>query len=156
MKLTTRSKYGTRLLLDIALHSENGPVTGKDIARREGLSLKYLEKLLKKLGEAGYIKGKRGPNGGNVLTMPPEEISIGAVVQVLDGQEDLKLDCGNEQATCPRAGVCLRRSIWDDASRAMYKLLDSYTLADLIKDARLCPLHEQGEPAAAPVRPKGS
>ena len=99
MKLTTRSKYGTRLLLDIALHSENGPVTGKDIARREGLSLKYLEKLLKKLGEAGYIKGKRGPNGGNVLTMPPEEISIGAVVQVLDGQEDLKLDCGNEQAT---------------------------------------------------------
>lgn len=166
MKLTTRSKYGTRLLLDIALHSENGPVPGKDIARREGISFKYLEKLLKKLSEAGYIKGKRGPNGGNVLTMAPEEITIGAVVQVLDGQESLKLDCGNEFATCPRAGVCLRRSIWDDASRAMYKLLDSYTLADLIKDARLCPLHDPDQtkaastlkqaPAPRPTKTKGS
>lgn len=140
MKLTTRSRYGTRLLLDIALHSEDGPVPSKDTAQREGISLKYLEKLIKMLNEAGYVKGKRGPNGGNVLTKTPEDISIGAVAKILDGQEDRMLECDGDPSTCSRAAVCLRRSIWDDASQAMYKMLDSYTLADLIKDARLCPI----------------
>ncbi len=145
MKLTTRSRYGLRLLLDIALHSESGPVPSKDSAQREDISLKYLEKLIKMLNEAGYIKGKRGPNGGNVLTMSPEEISIGKVAQILDGQEDRILECDGDVSTCPRAAVCLRRSIWDDASQAMYKMLDSYTLADLIKDHRLCPLNQNNK-----------
>lgn len=139
MKLTTRSRYGTRLLLDIALHSANGPVPSKDSARREEISLKYLEKILKILKESGYIKGKRGPNGGNVLTMEPDEISLGKLTQALEG-DDTVLDCEGDVTTCPRAAVCLRRSIWDDANLAMYKMLDSYTLSDLIKDARLCPM----------------
>ncbi len=126
------------MLVDIALYSAKGPVPSKDTAKRENISLKYLEKLIKKLNEAGYIKGKRGPNGGNVLTMAPEDISIGKVVQILDGQEDSIFGCEGDVKTCPRAAVCLKRSIWDDASLAMYKMLDSYTLADLVKDARLC------------------
>ena len=139
MKLTTRSRYGTRLLLDIALHSEDGrPVPSKDTAEREGLSLKYLEKLIKMLKQAGYVKGKRGPNGGNVLVRDPEDISIGKVAQVLDGEFPV-LGCVADVAACSRAAVCLRRSIWDDASNAMYKMLDSYSLADLMKDASLCP-----------------
>ncbi len=139
MKLTTRSRYGTRLLLDIAMHSEHGPVPSKDSARREDISLKYLEKILKILKEAGYIIGKRGPNGGNVLTMEPEDISLGKLTRILEG-DDTVLDCEGDVTTCTRAAVCLRRSIWDDANQAMYKMLDSYTLADLIKDARLCPM----------------
>lgn len=147
MKLTTRSRYGTRLLLDIALHSKEGPVPSKDTAQREGISLKYLEKLIKMLNEAGYVKGKRGPNGGNILTKAPEDISIGAVAQILDGQEERMLEC-DQAGTCARAAVCLRRSIWDDASQAMYRMLDSYTLADLIKDARLCPMNEAPKKAS--------
>jgi len=140
MKLTTRSKYGTRLLLDIAMHSEGGhPVPSKDSADREGLSLKYLEKLVKVLKQAGYVKGKRGPNGGNVLMRAPEDISIGEVARLLDGEEPSP-GCEGDVSTCPRAAVCLRRSIWEDASMAMYKMLDSYSLADLVKDARLCPM----------------
>ncbi|BCS88252.1 RrF2 family transcriptional regulator [Pseudodesulfovibrio sediminis] len=139
MKLTTRSRYGTRLLLDIALHSiEDAPVPSKDTAEREGLSLKYLEKLIKMLKQEGYVKGKRGPNGGNVLTREPADISIGEVARILDG-EDQVLECDCDPSTCTRAAVCLKRSIWDDASMAMYKMLDSYSLADLMKDARLCP-----------------
>ena len=139
MKLTTRSKYGTRLLLDIALHSIDGrPVPSKDTAEREKLSLKYLEKLIKLLKQAGYVKGKRGPNGGNVLTREPEDISIGEVARILDGEEQ-DPGCEGDVSTCPRAAVCLKRSIWDDASMAMYKMLDSYSLADLMKDAHLCP-----------------
>ncbi len=141
MKLTTRSRYGTRLLLDIAMHSEEGrPVPSKDTAEREGLSLKYLEKLIKMLKQAGYVKGKRGPNGGNMLVRKPEEISIGKVAQVLDGEEHV-YGCDADVSICSRAAVCLKRSIWDDASNAMYKMLDSYSLADLMKDASLCP-HE--------------
>jgi Rrf2 family protein len=146
MKLTTRSRYGTRLLLDIALNSEDGaPVPSKDTAKRENLSLKYLEKLIKMLKQAGYVTGKRGPNGGNVLVRKPEDISIGEVARILDGEEQV-LDCECDVSTCPRAAVCLRRSIWDDASVAMYKMLDSYSLADLMKDAHLCP--ENPKPAA--------
>jgi len=137
MKLTTRSRYATRLLLDIALHSKDGaPVPSKDTAEREGISLKYLEKLLKILKEAGYIIGKRGPHGGNSLTKEPKDISIGDLARTMDGEVRI-LDC--DQNTCPRAAVCLKRSIWDDASLAMYKMLDSYSLADLIKDSYLCP-----------------
>ncbi len=139
MKLTTRSRYGTRLLLDIALHSGGGsPVPSKDTADREGLSLKYLEKLIKLLKQGGYVTGKRGPNGGNVLVRRPEDISIGEVARILDGEEQV-LGCEGDVSTCPRAAVCLKRSIWDDASMAMYKMLDSYSLADLMKDAFLCP-----------------
>ncbi|NDV18705.1 Rrf2 family transcriptional regulator [Pseudodesulfovibrio sp. JC047] len=139
MKLTTRSRYGTRLLLDIALHSKDGhPVPSKQTAAREGLSLKYLEKLVKVLKEEGYIVGKRGPNGGNTLIRKPREISIGEVARILDG-EDQVLGCEGDVSTCPRAAVCLKRSIWDDASLAMYKMLDSFSLADLMKDAYLCP-----------------
>ncbi|MFW5735422.1 MAG: RrF2 family transcriptional regulator, partial [Oceanidesulfovibrio sp.] len=78
-------------------------------------------------------------NGGNILTRKPEDISIGAVARILEGEEDSVQDCIGDIASCKRAAVCLRRSIWDDAHRAMYRMLDSYTLADLIKDARLCP-----------------
>ena len=120
MRLTTRTRYGTRLLLDIALHAAGGPVPSKDSAEREEISLKYLEKLIKILKEAGYIKGKRGPHGGNTLTRAPEELSLGVIAEVLDGEESVH-ECERNVDTCPRAAVCLRRSIWDDASRAMYK-----------------------------------
>lgn len=145
MKLTTRSKYGTRLLLDIALHSDEGrPVPSKDTAERENLSLKYLEKLIKVLKQGGYVKGKRGPNGGNILIRNPEDISIGDVARILEGAEQV-MGCDGDVSTCPRAAVCLKRSIWDDASLAMYKMLDSYSLADLMKDAYLCPLNPPPE-----------
>jgi len=127
------------MLLDIALHSEDGaPVPSKDTAKRENLSLKYLEKLIKMLKQAGYVRGKRGPNGGNLLIREPGDISIGEVARILDG-EDQTPECEYDTSTCSRAAVCLKRSIWDDASMAMYKMLDSYSLADLMKDAHLCP-----------------
>ena len=65
------------------------------------------------------------------------------MVQILDGQEDSVFGCEGDAKTCPRAAVCLKRSIWDDASLAMYKMLDSYTLADLVKDAKLCPSSQE-------------
>lgn len=138
MRLTTRSRYGTRMVLDIALHGKDQPVRIGDIADRQGVSVKYLEKLIRELKRAGYIKSKRGPRGGHMLTRPPEDISVGEIVSVLEG-ETLLVDCDKDATGCPRQAVCLTRSIWKEASEAMYKKLNSFTFGDLVRDTALCP-----------------
>ena len=70
MKLTTRSRYGTRMMLDMARYGKDGPVRIKDIATRQGVSVKYLEKLVRELKQAGFVKSRRGPRGGHELAKP--------------------------------------------------------------------------------------
>ncbi len=132
MKLTTRSRYGTRLILDMALHGRDGPVRIKDVAARQGISLKYLEKLVRELKAAGLVKSRRGPHGGHVLARPLEEITIGAVVRALEGDLEL-VECGDGEVSCPRLYECLTRDVWIEAARAMHAKLDSFTLADLVR-----------------------
>ncbi|NJB68492.1 Rrf2 family protein [Desulfobaculum xiamenense] len=136
MRLTTKSRYGTKLLLDIALHSEDGPVRVCDISRRQGISVKYLEKLIRTLKNGGYIESKRGPRGGHLIAMPLDAISVGAIVRILEGEHPLAI-CGDDD---PHAGdeSCLTRRIWMEAGRAMFEKLDSITFAQLVEEARKC------------------
>ena len=83
MRLTTRSRYGTRLLLDIALNQDRGWVNTTDIARRQKISQKYIEKLITGLRRGGLIESKRGPFGGHKLAKPPLNITVGDVVRAL-------------------------------------------------------------------------
>ena len=138
MKLTTRSRYGTRMILDMALNGQNGPVRIKDIAARQGVSVKYLEKLVRELKEAGFVKSRRGPHGGHELARPLETLSVGEVVRALEGDMTL-VDCSDEKSGCPRSADCLTRGVWIAAARAMHEKLDSITLADLVKIAGTCP-----------------
>ncbi len=138
MKLTTRSRYGTRMILDMALNGQNGPVRIKDIAERQGVSVKYLEKLVRELKRAGFVKSRRGPRGGHELARPYAEISVGAIVRVLEGDLTL-VDCDGPNPACPRMADCLTREVWIEAARAMHQKLDSITLADLIERHRSCP-----------------
>ncbi len=135
MRLTTKSRYGTRMLLDLALHGDKGPVPLGDIAKRQNISLKYLEKLIPKLKEAGLITSQRGPFGGHVLAKAPEEIRIGDIVRVLEEKTAIT-DCAerNEKlcGVCNRAGDCLSRWVWIEASKAMFQRLDTITLGTLI------------------------
>ncbi|MBI9079494.1 MAG: RrF2 family transcriptional regulator [Pseudodesulfovibrio sp.] len=137
MKLTTRSRYGTRMMLDIAQHCSSGPVRIQDIADRQGVSAKYLEKLIRKLKEAGFIKSKRGPRGGHTLARSTTEILIGEIVRALEGDDSL-VECRAGKDTCARIEVCLTRRLWKEASDAMYARLNSITLADLLADAEQC------------------
>ncbi|MCJ2164874.1 MULTISPECIES: Rrf2 family transcriptional regulator [unclassified Pseudodesulfovibrio] len=137
MKLTTRSRYGTRMMLDIALHCQDGPVRIQDIASRQGVSAKYLEKLIRKLKDGGFIKSKRGPRGGHSLALPANDITIGSVVRALEGDDSL-VECRSEGKGCDRMDVCLTRGLWQDAAEAMYARLNVVTLADLISDAVQC------------------
>ena len=137
MRLTTRSRYGTRMALDIAQHCGDGPVRIQDIARRQGVSVKYLEKLIRKLKDAGFVKSKRGPRGGHTLARPATEIPMGEVVRVLEGDGSL-VECRTGREGCDRVDVCLTRRLWVEAAEAMYSRLNSYSLADLLADARQC------------------
>ena len=132
MKLTTRSRYGTRMLLDIALHGEDGPVRISDIAERQNISVKYLEKLIRELRLAGFIKSRRGPRGGHMLSATPDDIRMGEVVRVLEGDEAL-VRCAADESCCERAEGCHTRALWRNATQAVFERLNSFTLADLLE-----------------------
>lgn len=137
MKLTTRSRYGTRMILDIALNGQDGPVRIKDIATRQGVSIKYLEKLVRELKLAGFVTSRRGPRGGHMLARPLEEITIGAIVRALEGDFTL-VECDGNASSCPRQADCLTRGVWVEAAKAMHEKLDAITLADLIPRNTAC------------------
>jgi Rrf2 family iron-sulfur cluster assembly transcriptional regulator len=133
MRITTKSRYGTRLIIDLALNSENGPVKLSDIAERQGISLKYLEKLIKKLKSAGFVKSARGRNGGYMLAKPMKSISVGDVVKVLEGSVSIT-DCSDKEKVCgicTRAGECITQWIWIETSEAMFNKLNSFKLDEL-------------------------
>jgi Rrf2 family iron-sulfur cluster assembly transcriptional regulator len=135
MKLTTKSRYGTRLLLDVAVYGKDKPVPLSDISRRQNISLKYLEQITRKLREAGILKSHRGPLGGHMLAKKPENISIGEVVKILE-ESPVFVDCAESDnlvcGVCNRAGECLSRWVWVEASQAMFDRLDQITISSLL------------------------
>jgi Rrf2 family protein len=135
MQLTTRSRYGLRMLLDIALHGEDGPVRIQDIASRRNISVKYLEQLIRALKTAGFIQSKRGPKGGHVLAVPPEAIRVGDVVRALEARPELT-ECVGNPTICPISEDCVTRQIWARATEGMFRELDAIVLADLMEQSR--------------------
>ena len=135
MRLTTKSRYGTRLILDLAINAQNGPVPLGDVSKRQNISLKYLEHLIRKLKEAGLIKSQRGPYGGHMLKKLPGDITVGDIVRTLEKTTAIT-DCAETEdklcGVCNRAGDCLSRWVWIEASEAMFKRLDEITIQNLI------------------------
>jgi Rrf2 family protein len=141
MKISTKSRYGVRLLLDMASHYQKGPVNLTDVATRQGMSVKYLEQIIIPLKKAKYVTSLRGPKGGHMLARPPEDITIGEIVALLEESSSL-VDCSDRPESCERAGICLTRDVWLEAAKAMFDKLNSITLADLLKK---CPTQENGQ-----------
>ena len=135
MKLSTRSRYGTRLLLDMAQHYNQGPIQLGDIAKRQEISVKYLEQIIIPLKKAHLVESVRGPKGGHILAKPPREINLGEIVAILEESGSLA-ECSENAGICRRADSCPTRPIWKEASEAMFDKLKSVTLADLVEKAR--------------------
>jgi Rrf2 family iron-sulfur cluster assembly transcriptional regulator len=131
MKLSTRSRYGTRLMVDLAQHYRLGAVPVSDIARRQGISVKYLEQLIIPLRKAGLITSVRGTKGGHLLSKSPEEITSGQIVRALE-KENVLVECIEDPNTCERVDKCPTRNLWKLAGSALFRELDSVTLAELI------------------------
>jgi Rrf2 family protein len=132
MKLSTRGRYGVRLMLELALHYGEGPIMLKDIAERQGISEKYLWQLINPLKTTGLVNSLRGAHGGYILGKSPEAISIKAILQVLEGSLCL-VDCVDNPSLCERAPSCISRDIWGEASKNMQQTLEDTTLAAMVE-----------------------
>ena len=132
MKLSTRSRYGVRLMNELALRHGGGPVILKDIAHTQEISEKYLSKLIIPLKVAKLVRASRGSHGGYNLTRDPSEISIREIVEVLEG--DLTtVECLHDEGTCTRSPDCPVRDIWYGLDRSVLNFLESIKLSDVAK-----------------------
>ena len=136
MKLSTKGRYGVRLMFDLALQAGDGPVTLKDIAARQEISEKYLSNLIVPLKNAGFVHSVRGSQGGYTLARPPGNITLKDILLALEGPMCL-VECTEKPLLCQRSGECLMRDIWSEVSGKMLDALESFTLEGLIERQKL-------------------
>jgi Rrf2 family cysteine metabolism transcriptional repressor len=130
MKLSTRTRYGTRALLELTLRGGKGPVFLKDIAGQQNISLAYLEHLVTPLIAGGIIRSVKGPKGGISLARKPEDIKLSEITRLLEGSL-APVECIEHPDICERADSCVTREIWGEMKAAMDGVLESVTLQDL-------------------------
>jgi len=130
--------------LDLALHSDESPVHLKDIARRQQISLPYLEHLVAPLVSGEIIRSIRGARGGISLLKPTEKIRLSDVIRLLEGSIS-PVECVTHPDICPRAGFCATCDIWRELNRAMNKVLETTTLQELVERQRQKEKSRNGE-----------
>ena len=130
MKLSTRSRYGTRMMVDLAQHYNEGPVQAGDIAKRQDISLKYLEQLIIPLKASKFVKSVRGPKGGHCLAISPKKITLAQIIRVFE-KEHTPNEPPNDTSTYSEYQDSLIRDAWNEAIEAFYNRLEKVTLADL-------------------------
>ena len=136
MKISTRGRYGTRMMLDLAARHNQGPTPLREIAKRQDLSVKYLEQLIIPLKAAGYIRSVRGARGGYTLARKPDKINVGQIIKVLEGGLSL-VDCVEDPKLCEREKNCPTRDIWLRMSERLMEELSSLTLSDVLDGKKL-------------------
>ena len=135
MMISTRGRYCLRVMIDLAEHQGEGYIRMKEVAERQGVSLKYLEKILPVLAKNKIIDGIQGKGGGYRLTRKPEEYTLGEILLLTEGSlaPVACLECG--AAPCDRAAECRTLPIWTELDRRVNAYLNSVTLADLLKNS---------------------
>ncbi len=138
MKLSTKSTYGLRAMVNLALKYDEGAISISDIAKKEDISVSYLEQLLNRLRHKGMLESVRGPNGGYVLAKRPKKITVGDIVRVLEG-DTAPVYCVTNQArlkrSCRRSTTCVAKGVWEKLADAIDRVLDSVNLEDLARQA---------------------
>lgn len=135
MRLSTRSRYGVRLMLSLAMNNSKEPVFLKDIAHSEDISEKYLSQIIIPLKARGLITTFRGAHGGYLLSKPASKITLRDIIEPLEGDMCL-VDCVNNPAICDRSKSCATREVWDEMSSLLLDFMDKFTLEDLMKKTR--------------------
>ncbi len=135
MKLSSRTRYGMRAILELAENHGEGPVQIKTIAQRQDISVKYLEQLMAVLKSAGFVKSIRGSKGGYILAKPPNQIKLGDVFNAFEGPV-ATVECVENESYCARAADCVTRQVWAQVQEAIENILQSITLQDLVDRAK--------------------
>ncbi|MBC8481843.1 MAG: Rrf2 family transcriptional regulator [Planctomycetes bacterium] len=135
MRLSTKTKYGIRSLCELAENYGKGLVQVRAIAQKQQVSAKYLEHLMAMLKSAGFIRSIRGSKGGYELTRSPEKIKLSDCFATLEG-DFIPADCFEDLIGCKRADECRIKNFLHELQNAVYSVIDSKTLADLINDRK--------------------
>ena len=132
MMVSSRGRYALRVLAELAAHT-GGFTPMKEIAARQGISLKYIEKIMPLLTKAGLVEGVAGKGGGYRLARPPEECRVGEILRLTEGSL-APVHCLENGTGCERAGQCPTVSMWRRFDALTNGFFDSVTLAELLKD----------------------
>ena len=134
MKISTKGRYSLRVIIDLAEHRNGGYIPMKEVAARQKISLKYIEKLMPLLTKSGLVEGSHGKGGGYKLKREPEFLTVGEILRLAEG--DLAPVSCLEKGTppCEIAEECRTISMWKDFYEMTNKFFDGITVADLMKD----------------------
>ena len=132
MKLSTKVRYATRAMLDLALHFNEGAIQIKGICERQDVSEQYLKNLLVSLRVANLVRSVRGPRGGFTLARPPSQIRVIEIIRAMEGSIALA-DCIDTPEICSRADLCVTRDLWTEMGDAMNAVVESTSLQDLVE-----------------------
>jgi len=135
MKLSTRTRYGIRAILELAESYRQGPLQLKIIAQHQDISVKYLEQIISMLRSAGFVRSIRGAKGGYILVKAPNQIKLSDVFNCLEGSVTT-VECIENEDYCARAADCIARQLWKQVNEAIKNVLQSITLQDLLDRAK--------------------
>ena len=137
MMISTRGRYALRVMIDLAEHIDNGYVPMKEVAKRQEISLKYLERILPVLVKNGLVEGVQGKGGGYKLSRAPENCTVGEILRLTDGNlaPVACLDCNAE--VCEKKNTCKTLSMWTEFHHITNEYFDGITIADLVNGKSL-------------------
>ncbi|MBZ4684744.1 MAG: transcriptional regulator, BadM/Rrf2 family [Desulfomicrobiaceae bacterium] len=132
MRISTTTHYASRLLVELALHSQEKPISASKLAAKTGIPLKFLEKIVRNLKSAGLVKSVRGAFGGHYLGCRPDDITLGALVRLMEGGIRLA-QCAPGEERCATCHGCRAQTVWHSITQSLERELDSVTLADMLE-----------------------
>ena len=132
MKISTKGRYALRLMLDLASNDSGTPIRLKDVAKRQGISEKYLEQIISILNKAGFVRSVRGPQGGYSLSRTPADYTVGMILRLTEGSL-CPVDCAAEEnGSCDREDTCVTRMLWKKLDDAISSVVDRVSLEELL------------------------
>lgn len=131
MKISTKWRYGTRLMLVLALKYDQKPVLLREISKSEDISEKYLSQIIIPLKNSGLVNSFRGAKGGYKLSKPPSSITLDSIVKALDGEINV-VKCIKDRGKCKRIPKCVTRDLWVSLNEEIARKLKSVKLSDLV------------------------
>ncbi|HYE84251.1 MAG TPA: Rrf2 family transcriptional regulator [Clostridia bacterium] len=147
MILSTKGRYGLKMMYELALSYGSGPMSLKEVAQKQQLSETYLEQLIAHLKKAGMVTSVRGAQGGYELSRKPEEITVGEIIRLLEGPLAPSECVLDDVPECTRADYCVTRLIWEKIMESINNVIDSITLNDMVNDYYKLKQKKEGEKA---------
>ncbi|MCJ7665661.1 MAG: RrF2 family transcriptional regulator [Actinobacteria bacterium] len=135
IRLSTKGRYGTRVMLELALNHGRGLILLRDIAERQEISIGYLEQIIPSLKTAGLVNSTRGAHGGYTLAKIPADITLKEIISALEGPLSL-VECINDPKVCEKTDFCVTRDLWNNLGEKIDDFLETITLQHLVDKHR--------------------